>query len=121
MENNSKPQTIDEYLSLFTPELRDRLQKLRFFIKEAAPESAEAMIYQMPAFKLKGNLVHFAAYKKHIGFYPGPEAIKVFSDELSHYQLSKGAIRFSLDEELPLDLISRIVKYRVEQNKLKAK
>jgi uncharacterized protein YdhG (YjbR/CyaY superfamily) len=121
MKNTIKYQTIDEYLDSFHQDLKNKLQILRSTIQEAAPDSTEAICYQMPTFKLNGNLVHFAAYKSHIGFYPGPSAIKAFVDELAPYNLSKGTIRFTLEDEIPWNLIFRIVKYRVEQNKLKAK
>lgn len=120
MEKNIKPQNIDEYLNSFNPNLKIKLQKLRSVILEAAPQCTEAMSYQMPTFKLNGNLVHFAAYKNHIGFYPSPSAIIAFSKDLEPFELSKGTIRFSINDELPLDLISKIVKFRVIQNMNKA-
>jgi uncharacterized protein YdhG (YjbR/CyaY superfamily) len=110
------PKDIDEYVAAFPPNVQKILQKLRSAIKDAAPGSTEAISYQMPTFRLNGNLVHFAAYKNHIGFYPGPSGIIAFYDELSAYDLSKGTIRFSIDEELPYDLVIRIVKYRANEN-----
>jgi uncharacterized protein YdhG (YjbR/CyaY superfamily) len=89
---------------------------LRTTIKSAAPGAEEKISYQMPTFALKGNLVHFAAHKKHIGFYPTPSGIQAFKEELSIYETSKGAIRFPIDKPLPLDLISKIVKFRVNEN-----
>jgi uncharacterized protein YdhG (YjbR/CyaY superfamily) len=121
MKNTVKYQSIDEYLDSTPQDLRNKLQILRSTIQEAAPDSTEAICYQMPTFKLNGNLLHFAAYKTHIGFYPGPSAIKAFVDELAPYNLSKGTIRFTLEDEIPLNLIFRIVKFRVEQNKSKLK
>jgi uncharacterized protein YdhG (YjbR/CyaY superfamily) len=121
MKNTVKYQTIDEYLDSIPQDLKNKLQILRSTIQEAAPDSTEAICYQMPTFKLNGNLLHFAAYKTHIGFYPGPSAIKAFVDELAPYNLSKGTIRFTLEDEIPLNLIFRIVKFRVEQNKSKLK
>jgi uncharacterized protein YdhG (YjbR/CyaY superfamily) len=110
------PKDIDEYIALFPSQAQKTLKKLRSVIIEAAPDSTEVISYQMPTFRLNGNLVHFAAYKNHIGFYPGPSGILTFYDELSAYNLSKGTIRFPIDEELPYDLIIRIVKYRVKEN-----
>jgi uncharacterized protein YdhG (YjbR/CyaY superfamily) len=121
MKNTIKYQTIDEYLDSFHQDLKNKLQILRSTIQEAAPDSTEAICYQMPTFKFNGNLVHFAAYKSHIGFYPGPSAILAFVDELAPYNLSKGTIRFTIEDEIPLNLIVRIVKFRVEQNKSKLK
>ncbi|SDM07366.1 Uncharacterized conserved protein YdhG, YjbR/CyaY-like superfamily, DUF1801 family [Daejeonella rubra] len=110
------PKDIDEYIALFPSNVQKTLQKLRTVINSAAPDSIEMINYQMPTFRLNGNLVHFAAYKNHIGFYPGPSGILTFYDELSAYELSKGTIRFPIDEELPYDLIIRIVKFRVKEN-----
>jgi len=107
---------IDEYIAAFPPNVQKILQKLRTVIHAAAPDSTEMINYQMPTFRLNGNLVHFAAYKNHIGFYPGPSGILTFYDELLAYELSKGTIRFPIEEELPYDLIIRIVKFRVKEN-----
>jgi len=97
------------------------LNALRTSIRSAAPDATEKMSYQMPTFYLNGNLVHFAAYRKHIGFYPTPSAIFAFRDELKPYKTSKGAVQFPIDKPLPLDLISRIVSFRVEENVRSAK
>jgi uncharacterized protein YdhG (YjbR/CyaY superfamily) len=121
MKNTIKYQSIDEYLDSIPQDLKNKLQILISTIQEAAPDSTEAICYQMPTFKLNGNLLHFAAYKTDIGFYPGPSAIQAFIDELAPYNLSKGTIRFTLEDEIPLNLIFRIVKFRVEQNKSKLK
>jgi uncharacterized protein YdhG (YjbR/CyaY superfamily) len=111
---------IDEYIANFPADIQEILQELRATIKAAAPEAEEAISYQMPTFKLKGNLVHFAAYKNHIGFYPVPRGIEAFQEELSAYKGSKGTVQFPLDRPLPLDLISRIVRFRVKDNLEKA-
>jgi uncharacterized protein YdhG (YjbR/CyaY superfamily) len=111
---------IDEYIANFPADIQEILQELRATIKAAAPEAEEAISYQMPTFKLKGNLVHFAAYKNHIGFYPVPRGIEAFQEELSAYKGSKGTVQFPLDQPLPLDLISRIVRFRVKDNLEKA-
>lgn len=108
--------SIDEYIATFPPDIQAILQELRATIQAAAPQAEEKISYQMPTFYLKGNLVHFAAYKGHIGFYPAPRGIEAFKEELSAYKGSKGAVQFPIEEPLPLDLISRIVKFRVAEN-----
>ena len=113
-------ETIDDYISTFPPSVRNILEELRRAIRDAAPTAQEAISYGMPTFKLNGNLVHFAAFKHHIGFYPsGPSAIEAFKDQLSEYEQSKGTIRFPLDRPIPLELVKQIVRFRVEQNVLK--
>ena len=114
------PKTIDEYISGFPPDIQEILESIRAVIKEAAPDAAETISYQMPTFTLKGNLVHFAAFKKHIGFYPIPTGIEAFKDELSAYVCGKGSVQFPLDKPMPLDLIRRIVEFRVKENLAKA-
>lgn len=121
MNSKLKFQNIDEYISLFPKEVRATLKSLRETISKAAPDAKEAISYQMPTFKLNGNLVHFAAYKNHVGFYPAPSGIEAFKKELSKYKSSKGAVQFPIDEKLPLSLISKIVKYRVKENLSKKK
>lgn len=109
---------IDEYIESFPKEVQDRMQQIRLIIRENAPEAIEAITWRMPTFKFNGsNLIHFAAFKKHIGIYPGAEAIIVFEKELSSYKTSKGAIQLPLDKPIPADLIKNIVKYRVEMLK----
>jgi uncharacterized protein YdhG (YjbR/CyaY superfamily) len=108
--------TIDEYIKSFPEDIQIILKKIRQTIRKAAPEAAEAISYQMPAFKLNGNLVWFAAFKKHIGFYPKASGIEAFQKELSPYKLSKGSIQFRLDEPIPYDLIEKIVEFRVKAN-----
>ena len=108
--------SIDEYIANFPEVVQAKLEELRAVIKASAPDAQEKISYQMPAFTLKGNLVYFAAYKKHIGFYPVSSAIKAFKRELSGYESSKGTIKFPIDKPLPLELISKIVKFRVVEN-----
>ena len=108
--------SIDEYIATFPAETQKILEELRATIKSAAPDAEEKISYQMPTFALKGNLVHFAAYKNHIGFYPAPRGIEEFKQELSIYEGAKGTVRFPIDKPLPLELISRIVKFRVAEN-----
>lgn len=113
-------ETIDQYVANYPPEIQDILEKIRSVIKKAAPEATEKIGYQMPTFVLHGNLVHFAAYKNHIGFYPAPSGIEAFKQQLSPYKGAKGSIRFPLDEPIPYELIGEIVKYRVAENIEKA-
>ncbi len=108
--------SIDEYIATFPDNIQKTLQELRAVIKAAAPDAEEKISYQMPTFFLKGNLVHFAAYKNHFGFYPAPHGIEEFKEELSVYEGSKGTVKFPIDQPLPFDLISRIVKFRVAEN-----
>ena len=111
--------TIDEYIITFPKNIQIILEKLRQAIRDSAPNAEEAIRYQMPTFRLNGNLVHFAAFKNHIGFYPTPSAIEAFKERLSSYKTSKGAIQFPLNEPIPTDLVAEIVKYRVKENKQK--
>lgn len=119
-ENKTTFESIDEYIISFPPEIQEILKKLRSIIKEAAPEADEKISYKMPTFVLKGNLVYFAAFKNHIGFYPIPSGIAAFKAELAGYKQGKGSLQFPLDKPLPYDLISRIVKLRAAENIKKA-
>ena len=114
--NLTTPKTIDEYIAGFPHEVQVILEKLRKAIGKAAPEAEETISYQIPAFTLEGSLVHFAAFKKHIGFYPRTTAIAKFKNELSVYEGAKGTVRFPLDKPIPFALISKIVKFRVKEN-----
>lgn len=114
-------ESIDDYIGQAAPEVRELLQNIRKVIHEAAPEATEKISYQMPTFDLHGNLVHFAAFKKHIGFYPAPRGIEAFKEELSVYKGAKGSVQFPLDQPMPYDLITRIVKFRAAENMEKAK
>jgi uncharacterized protein YdhG (YjbR/CyaY superfamily) len=107
---------MDEYIAGFPQEVQGILQKIRATIRKAAPGAEETINYQMPTFVLKGNLVHFAAFKKHIGFYPTPTGIEKFKVELSVYEGAKGSVRFPLEKPIPFGLISKIVKFRVKEN-----
>lgn len=112
--------TIDAYIAGFPPDIQERLQAIRTLIREAAPDAVERIAYGMPTFALHGNLVHFAAFKNHIGFYPTPSGIEAFAAELAPYTRSKGAIQFPHEQPLPLELIDKIVRARVTENTLKA-
>ncbi len=107
---------IDEYISGFPENVQDILEKLRRVIQKAAPEATEAISYGIPTFKLNGNLVHFGAFKNHIGFFPTPSGIAPFKKELAPYEMSKGTIQFPLDKPIPYALVEKIVKFRVNQN-----
>ncbi len=114
--NQTAPKDIDEYIAGFPNEVQEMLEKIRLTISKAAPDAAEAISYQMPTFKLNGNLVHFAAYKNHIGFYPTPSGIQAFKEELSVYAGAKGSVQFPLNQPIPFALIGKIVKFRVKEN-----
>ena len=114
--DQTAPRSIDEYIAGFPHDVQEILEKMRMTIRKAAPDAGETISYRMPTFTLKGNLVHFAAHKKHIGLYPTPSGIEKFEDELSAYRSSKGAVQFPLDRPIPFDLISEIVKFRVKEN-----
>lgn len=115
-----KADNIDDYISFFPSVIKKKLREMRVTISKAAPKAIESMKYGMPTFEQQGNLVHFAAFKNHIGFYPAPDGITTFKKELAKYDQSKGTIRFAIDEALPLSLVSKIVKFRVKQNEEKA-
>jgi uncharacterized protein YdhG (YjbR/CyaY superfamily) len=119
-KNAKLPESIDDYIVGFPEEIQQILEKLRATIKNAAPEAEETIKYRMPTFTLKGNLVHFAAFKNHIGFYPAPTGIESFRKELSAYKGAKGSVQFPIDKPLPLNLITKIVRYRVKENLEKA-
>jgi uncharacterized protein YdhG (YjbR/CyaY superfamily) len=116
MAMNTEIKTIDDYIAGFPKEIRKLLEAVRSTIHKAAPDAEEAIKYAIPTFVLHGNLVHFAAYKNHIGFYPAPSGIKAFKKELSVYESGKGSIQFPLDKPLPLKLIGEVVKYRIAEN-----
>lgn len=112
---NTNLSTIDDYLSVFPPEVQASLEKIRRLIAKAAPKASEAIKYGIPTFVLNGNLIHFAAYRTHIGLYPTPDLINAFRTELQTYKTSKGAIQFPLDQPLPWKLIKKIIAYRIKQ------
>ncbi len=111
---------IDKYIANFPNEVQEILEKIRATIREAAPDAEETISYQMPTFRLNGNLVHFAAYKKHIGFYPAPSGIEKFKKELAAYQSAKGSVQFPLDRPIPYELIGKIVTFRARENLARA-
>jgi uncharacterized protein YdhG (YjbR/CyaY superfamily) len=114
------PRNVDEYIAGFPREVQEILQQIRTTIKQVAPDAEEAIKYGIPTFVLNGNLVHFAAFKHHVGFYPTPSGIEAFKDELSRYQSAKGSVQFPIDEPMPLRLIEEIVRFRVKEASAKA-
>lgn len=119
--SDTTPTTIDEYIAAFPEEIQAILNAMRQTIREAVPEATEAISYQMPTFRLNGNLVHFAAFRRHIGFYPAPSGVEAFQAELAPYKASKGAIQFPLDQPIPYDLVRRITEHRAQENREKAR
>jgi uncharacterized protein YdhG (YjbR/CyaY superfamily) len=111
-----KAKTIDEFISHYPTDIQTLLEQIRTTIRKSAPSAIEKICYGIPTFALNGNLVHFAAYNKHIGFYPASSGIEAFQNELTGYSCSKGTIQFPLDKPLPLDLIDKIVRFRVQEN-----
>lgn len=118
---STKTNSIDEYIGGFSKEVQELLQQVRATIRAAAPGAEEAIKYAMPTFILNGNLVHFAAFKNHIGFYPVPSGLAAFKKELSVYKGGKGSVQFPLDKPMPLNLIKKIVQFRVKENLEKAR
>lgn len=121
MENKKSFTSIDEYIESFPQETQKILREIRATIRAAAPQAEEKISYQMPTFFLNGNLVHFAAFKNHIGLYPTPSGTEAFKEEIARYKAAKGSIQLPIDEPMPLKLISRIVKFRVAENLQKTK
>lgn len=108
--------SIDQYIADFPENIQDKLEKIREIIHREAPEATEKIAYGMPTFYLKGNLVHFAAFKNHIGFFPAPSGINAFENQLSKYRTGKGTLQFKNDEEIPYDLIKKMVQFRISEN-----
>jgi uncharacterized protein YdhG (YjbR/CyaY superfamily) len=115
-----KPTTIDDYIATYPADVQEILQKVRETIKTAAPQATEAISYGMPTFKLHGNLVHFGAFKSHLGFYPIPSGMDQFQEELAPFKSGKGSVQFPFDQPMPYELITKIVKFRVTENLEKA-
>lgn len=120
--SRNRSKTIDEYIATFPKNVREVLEELRCVIRESAPKAEETISYGIPTFNLNGrHLVHFAAYKNHVGFYPTSSGIKAFKKELSPFKTSKGTVQFPLDKPIPFDLVKKIVKFRVKENEPKKK
>lgn len=118
--DHSAPKSIDEYIAGFPNDVQEILQLIRETIRKAAPDAAETIKYQMPTFTQDGNLVHFAAFKNHIGFYPAPTGIEAFIEELAAYRTGKGTLQFPIGKPVPFELISRIVAFRLKENLARA-
>jgi uncharacterized protein YdhG (YjbR/CyaY superfamily) len=118
--NLPPPRTIDEYIERCPVEVQKILEKIRRTIRKAAPQAEEGISYQIPVFKLEGNMIFFAAYKKHVSVYPAPRGSAEFKDELAAYEGGKGTVQFPLDQPIPYDLITRITKFRVKDNLARA-
>ena len=116
MKKGTTPETIDQYIATFPRDVQAIMQKIRATIQKAAPDAQEKISYQIPTFTLHGNLVHFAAWKTHIGFYPASSGVREFKKELAGYAQAKGTIQFPLDEPIPYGLIAKITKFRVKEN-----
>lgn len=114
--DRTAPETIDDYIAGFPKDVQEVLNKIRTTIRKAAPDATETLQYRIPTFTLEGTLVHFAAHKNHIGFYPTPTGIERFREELSRYEGAKGSVKFPLDKPIPFALIGKIVKFRVKEN-----
>jgi uncharacterized protein YdhG (YjbR/CyaY superfamily) len=113
--------TMDEYIKKFPEQVQKKLEAIRQLVRKIAPEAKEKISYQIPTFYLNGNLVHFAAFKSHIGFYPTPSGIDEFQKDLSKYKNGRGSVQFPIDKELPMELIRRMVEFRIEKNRKKGK
>ena len=114
--NQTAPKDVDEYIAGFPKEVQEILEQIRMTIRKAAPDAEETIKYKMPTFTLNGNLVYFAVFKGHIGFYPAPRGIEELKEEIAAYEGAKSSLRFPLDKPVPFDLISKIVKLRVRRN-----
>ena len=113
---NTNFHSVDEYIATFPDDIQKLLRQMRKIIQDIVPEAEEVISYAMPTFKLNGkNLVHFAGFTNHIGFFPTPSGVEAYKNEIKHLKTSKGTIQFSLDEPLPVDLIKKIVKFRKEE------
>ena len=108
---------VDDYIKNFPPEIQKQLKQMRSIVNEAAPDATEKISYAMPTLFMNGNLVHYAAYKNHIGFYPTPSGIRAFMEEISKFKNSKGAVQFPVNRPLPAGLIKKIVKFKVKENR----
>lgn len=118
---SAKPTTINEYIAGFPEAVRQALEQVRAMIRAVAPDAQETIKYAMPTFTLNGNLVYFAAFKNHVGFYATPTGHQAFKAELSRYKQGKGSVQFPLDQPMPLDLIAKIVRFRVEEHTARSK
>ncbi|URC12440.1 iron chaperone [Flavobacterium sp. B183] len=116
-----KPENIDEYIGAFPNDVQEILERIRMTVQNAAPDAKEKISYSMPAFEQNGIVVYFAAFKNHIGLYALPSGHDAFKEELSKYKSGKGSVQFPLNQPMPYDLITEIVKFRVKENLEKIK
>jgi uncharacterized protein YdhG (YjbR/CyaY superfamily) len=119
--NKGKGGTIDKYIKAFEPKIQKTLNEIRSYIKTIVPEATEKISYGMPTFYLNGNLVHFAVFKRHYGFFPGPSVIDAFEKELAPYRTGKGTLQFPLNKPIPWKVIKKVVQFRVKENLNKVK
>ncbi len=117
----TKPKTIDEYIALAAPDVKEYLERMRLAVRQAAPEAQESISYEMPVYKQDGVVAYFGGFTKHVSLFPGPDAIAAFKEELAGYKTSRGTIQFPIGKPLPVTLIKKIVRYCVKANKAKAK
>ncbi len=117
----TKPINMNEYIAGFPKDVQEILEQIRATIRKAAPAASETIKYAMPTFTLNGNLVHFAAFKNHIGFYPAPTENEEFKKELSGYKTGRGSVQFPIDKPMPLNLITKIVMLEVKKHLERAK
>lgn len=116
-----KPQTVDQYIAVAVPDVKEHLERLRTAIRQVAPQAQESISYEMPVYKLDGVLVYFGGFTKHVSLFPGPEAIAAFKEELTGYKTSAGTIQFPINKPVPVMLVKKIVKFRLKQNMAKKK
>jgi uncharacterized protein YdhG (YjbR/CyaY superfamily) len=122
MTSRSTANSVDEYIAEFPPETQKVLEEMRELIRAVAPGATETISYAIPTFDLNGkHLVHFAGYARHVGLYPAPSGLEAFKDDLKPFKPGKGSVQFPLDQPLPVDLIRRIVEFRVEETNRKAR
>lgn len=119
--DESDSSVIDDYIANYPPDVQQILQKIRAIIREAAPEAQEKINYGIPTFTLNGNLVHYAGFKNHVGFYPTPSGVEKFKKQLSKYEGAKGSVKFPLDQPIPYELIRKIAEFRVQEQRAKTK
>ena len=117
---DKNPETVDEYIAQFIPDVQKTLNEIRSFIKREVPEAIEKISYGIPTFYLNGNLVHFAAFKDHYGFFPSPSGIDQFEKELAPYRSGKGTLRFALDKPIPWTILKKVIRFRIKENLIKA-
>ncbi len=114
--DTAKPKTVDEYIAIASPNVKEHLEKLRMIIRQTAPQAQEGISYEMPVYKLNGVLVYFGGFTKHVSLFPGAEAIAAFREELAAYKTATGTVQFPVNKPIPVMLVKKMVKYRLKQN-----